>query len=73
MTESGKQTVLQMKYARIIGIIAKKANVSLDEAMDLFYNSATFPLIEDGIAELHCRSDEYLASEILSEKAPSLS
>ena len=32
-----------------------------------FYNSPMFPLIQDGVADLHCRSDEYLAGEILRD------
>lgn len=65
----GKQTVLQMKYARIIRLIAQDAGVSIEAATDLFYNSPMFPLIQDGIADLHCRSDQYLAQEILRDEA----
>lgn len=68
MKEEGKQTVLQMKYARIVAAIAAKENVSAREALGIFYNSETMPLIQEGIADLHCRSDEYLAEEILHEQ-----
>lgn len=68
MSALGRQAVLQMKYARIIEAIAEKASVSLEKAMGLFYRSETFPLIQDGVADLHCRSDEYLAEEILRER-----
>lgn len=68
MSDLGKQAVLQLKYARIIQEMARQASISLDEAMDMFYNSDTFGLIQDGVADLHCRSDEYLAGEILREK-----
>jgi len=61
------QTLLQMKYARIIKEIAKMANIPLDKAMDLFYNSQTFQLISNGIADMHCMSDKYLAEEICIE------
>lgn len=43
-------------------------NVSLEEAMDIFYNSPLLPLLEEGVADLHCRSDKYLAEEIWREK-----
>ena len=56
------ETLLQMKYARIIEQIA----ADLD-AMDRFYNSRTFHLISQGIADLHCRSDRYLAEEVERE------
>ncbi len=39
-------------------------HIPLDEAMDMFYASDTVTLMEEGIADLHCRSDKYLAEEI---------
>lgn len=53
-----------MKYARIIEIIAEKQHVSLEEAMDILYSSPLFEIIDDGTADLICRSDIYLAEEI---------
>lgn len=35
--------------------------------MGLFYDSETFKLIHEGIADMHCRSDLYLADELLKE------
>ena len=55
------ETLLQMKYARIIEQIAADLGISNVDAMDMFYNSRTFQLISQGIADLHCRSDRYLA------------
>ncbi len=65
--EDGKQIVLDMKIARIIAIYSEEYNVSLEEATDLFYNSVTAQLIEEGVADLHCRSDRYLADELRIE------
>lgn len=62
-------TILEAKYARIIEAISKLHNVSFEEAMDIFYNSPLLPLIEEGVADLHCRSDHYLAEEIWREYA----
>ena len=42
-------------------------NVPIDKATDIYYNSETANLIEEGIADLHCRSDKYLAGEIWRE------
>lgn len=61
------ETLLQMKYARIIEQIAADLSISNVDAMDLFYNSRTFQLISQGIADLHCRSDRYLAEEVERE------
>lgn len=43
-------------------------HVSADEAMDMFYNSQTFQLISEGVADMHCLSDKYLAEEVLREQ-----
>ena len=39
----------------------------LNEATDIYYNSETANLIEEGVADLHCRSDKYLAEEVWLE------
>lgn len=54
-----------MKYARIIGLIAKKQQLPPEKAMDILYSSPLFEIIDDGTADLICRSDLYLAEEIL--------
>ena len=59
--------ILDMKYARIIEILAQRLNITLEEAMDFFYNSPVFELIDKGVADMHCRSDQYLADEITKE------
>ena len=59
--------ILDMKYARIIEILAQQLHISREEAMDQFYNSPAFELIDKGVADLHCRSDQYLADEIIKE------
>ncbi|MBO4777712.1 MAG: DUF3791 domain-containing protein [Bacteroidales bacterium] len=59
--------ILQMKYARIIENISKMKNIPLEKAMQMFYTSKTFDLISEGIADMHCMSDKYLAEEICLE------
>ena len=61
------ETILNMKYARIIQQIAADLGISNVDAMDYFYNSHTFQLISEGIADLHCRSDRSLAEEVERE------
>ena len=61
------KTLLEMKYARIIEAIAKEQSISREQAMEMFYNSNTFKLISEGVADLHCRSDLYLADEVILE------
>ena len=60
--------ILEAKYARIINEISQMHSVSLEDAMDIFYNSPLLPLLEEGVADLHYRRDKYLAEEIWREQ-----
>ena len=61
------KTILLMKYGRIVKAFAKEAGISLDEALDKFYNSNTFILMDEGIADMQTMSDIYLTDELLIE------
>ena len=67
MSEESKQILRSSQCARIIISISEMFNVPLDKATDIYYNSETANMIEDGIADLHCRSDKYLAEEVWRE------
>lgn len=56
-----------MKYARIVALFAQQSGLSLEDALSFFYDSETYMLISKGIADMHCRSDEYLAEELMME------
>jgi hypothetical protein len=62
-----KEIVMNAKYARIIACMSEMYKISVEDATDIFYNSETFGLIDEGVADLHCRSDKYLAGEIWRE------
>lgn len=59
--------LLQKKYARVIACFAKQQGISLDEALDLFYRSEVYQLMREGISDMHCMSDLYLAEELRLE------
>ena len=59
--------LLQKKYARVIECFAGKAGISLSQALDFFYRSKVYPLVREGVSDLHCMSDEYLADELQIE------
>ncbi len=61
------KTILQMKYARIVKIFAEQSGMSLEEALDFFYESDTYHMMSEGIADLHCLSDGYLAGLVEEE------
>ena len=59
--------ILQMKYARIVRLFADKLQIKYEDALAFFYDSDTYNLISNGVADMHCLSDEYLADELLME------
>lgn len=59
--------LLQKKYARIIKCFADHMGMSLEEALDFFYHSFVYQLISEGVSDMHCMSDEYLAEELKRE------
>ncbi len=67
MSEESLQILRSAKCARIIACISDMYGVSLEKATDIYYGSETANMIEEGVADLHCRSDKYLAEEIWRE------
>ena len=61
------KTLLRMLYARVIVLFAEKASISIEEALDFFYHSVEYQLLRDGVSDLHCMSDDYLAEDLLEE------
>jgi hypothetical protein len=48
-------------------MFAEKSELSYEEALEMFYDSKTFELISEGVADMHCMSDEYLVDELIME------
>lgn len=61
------KTLLQRKYARIVQGFANMASMDYETALGKFYDSKTYELISEGVADMHCMSDEYLIDELLIE------
>ena len=59
--------LLQKKYARVIQCFANKVDMSLDAALDFFYRSEVYHLVSEGVSDMHCMSDDYLATELEEE------
>lgn len=59
--------LLQKKYARVVKRFADKVGISLNDALDFFYYSDVYSLVSEGISDMHCMSDEYLAEELGTE------
>ncbi len=67
VSDKSRQIVLDRKIARVIRAFSEEYGVSIEESAELYYNSLTSVLIEEGVADLHCRSDMYLAEELMLE------
>ena len=59
--------LLQKKYARVVACFAETVGLTLDAALDFFYHSEVYRLVREGISDMHCRSDLYLAEELKLE------
>lgn len=67
MTDESKLAFQASKSAIIIKSLCDLYGLSLQEATDIYYQSDTSELTEEGIADLQCRSNKYLASVIWEE------
>ena len=59
--------ILQIAYCSVIETFARMGNISNREALDLFYKSQIYQEMRDGISDMHCRSEKYLAEDLKQE------
>jgi hypothetical protein len=59
--------LLARKFDRVIAEYAKERDIPLRQALDEFYKSNVYLEMRDGISDMHCRSDAYLAEELRRE------
>lgn len=67
MTEESKMALQANKSANIIKSICDLYGTTIQAATDIYYQSDTSELIEEGVSDLQCRSDKYLATLIWDE------
>ena len=67
MTEESKMMLKANKVVKIILSMCDLYHLPLTEATDIYYKSTTSGLIEEGVADLQCRSDKYLATLVWEE------
>ena len=61
------KTLLQMKFSRVVARFAEQQNIPEEKALEFFYHSETYRELSEGIADLHCRSDQYIVDELKAE------
>ncbi|GHT00381.1 hypothetical protein AGMMS50276_26020 [Synergistales bacterium] len=62
---SKRRILLEHKFIRIIECLSEK--LPLRKSMDILYRSQAYKEMISGISDTHCRSDKYLADELLRE------
>ena len=68
---TANRTLIAHKCAGVIKAYAGFAEVPLRESFDVFYRSNLYMEIINGISDMHCRSDGYLAEELHLEQKKS--
>ena len=64
---TANRTLIGHKCAGVIRAYAELEGIALREAFDIFYKSNLYVEIRNGISDMHCRSDGYLAEELRIE------
>ena len=67
MTKVELQANKSTKSYAVIVCISEMQGIPLEQAMDIYYTSPYANLIDEGVADLHCRSDKYLAEVIIND------
>ncbi|MDD5861223.1 MAG: DUF3791 domain-containing protein [Prevotellaceae bacterium] len=62
-----RDQVLWRKTARIIEMIRDRLDISAEKAMDLFYRSRTFELLNNPDSGLQLLSDQYIFEDFCRE------
>lgn len=61
------KTLLRMKYADVVRLLAERAGLSMEEALKRFYESREYRLVSQGISDQHCMTPDYIVDDILAE------
>ena len=51
-------------FNTVVELFAKKTGKSVDAALNFSYHSKVYELMSEGISDMHCMSDGYLAEEL---------
>lgn len=62
-----RDSVLQRKLARIVMLLAESADMSPEQALDVFYKSETYKLLTNSATGLYLMSDDYILEDLLKE------
>jgi len=61
------KAILQITYCIVINTFSEIADIPIRSALDMFYRSEIYIEMREGISDMHCRSEKYLAEELMME------
>lgn len=61
------KTLLQMKFARIITLLARRLNIPESRALEIFYSTNVYKYMCDLKFHLHNMGDAYCVDEVMLE------
>lgn len=61
--------LLQKNIAVLLNALLNSRDFHWMRLLDFFYHSLVYQLIRDGVSDMHCMSDAYLAEELEQEYA----
>ena len=64
---TANKRILNHKLEAIVAEYSENENISLRDALDVFYKSDLYKLVIGGVSDMHCRSNAYLAEELKLE------
>ena len=62
-----RDSVLWRKQSRIVMLLAKKKNITPEQALDIYYSSRTAQLLSYPNTGLQLMSDQYVLEDLLEE------
>lgn len=62
-----RDQVLWRKEGRIVALLVERLNIDTERALDIFYNSRTYTLLENPKSGLYLQSDDYILTDLLRE------
>ncbi len=62
-----RDQVLWRKEGRIVALLVERLNINTERALDIFYNSRTYTLLENPKSGLYLQSDDYILTDLLRE------
>ncbi len=62
-----RDQVLWRKEGRIVALLVERLNINTKRALDIFYNSRTYTLLENPKSGLYLQSDDYILTDLLRE------